>query len=104
MFTGISIDRMMQMTSQEKRRLDNIKKAFYESDRALQSGEPEDRCLEEIFKAIDAAVSLRKSLRGETYTTSGNNKRLFSEFIALEVPAARQGSLLRREHMMPIVG
>jgi hypothetical protein len=91
MFSGIDQQRVLAITDQERRWLDNIKKAFYHSDRALQNGIPEDKCLEELFKAIDTAKTLRRSLRGEDASSSDNKKR-FIEFLALEIPAARPGA------------
>ena len=88
MFERISEKSVLEMTAQQKRWLDNIKKAFYESDRAFQSGVPEDRCLEELFKAIDTAKTLRRSLRGEDISTK-DNKKYFIEFLGLEIPCFR---------------
>ena len=79
MFKGIDDNRLLNMTDVERRWLDNIKKAFHESDQALQSGRHEDRCLEELFKAIDTAKTLRRSLRGED-TSGKDNKKRFIEF------------------------
>lgn len=88
MFDGITSDRISKMTDQEKRWLDNVKKAFYHSDIEMNRGVPEDRCLEEIFKAIDTAKTLRRSLRGESISTKQNSKR-FIEFLALEIPSVK---------------
>lgn len=90
MFDGIDEGRVLNMTAGEKRWLDNTKKAFHESDRALQSGTPEDRCLEELFKAVDTAKTLRRSLRGEP-VSHRENKNRFIEFLGLEIPMARPG-------------
>jgi hypothetical protein len=90
MFDGYDGQRLLAMTDREKRWLDNVKKAFYESDRALQSGNPEDRCLEELFKAVDTAKTLRLSLRGEDVSPCDNKKR-FIEFLGVGIPAARPG-------------
>jgi len=100
MFNGYDGKRLLAMTYRERRWLDNVKKAFYESDRALQSGHPEDRCLEELFKAVDTAKTLRRSLRGEDVSHHDNRKR-FIEFLGLEIPSARPDGhaveLLKRE-------
>src|SRR5271157_3196283 len=61
--------RVAAMTGQEKRWLDNVRKDFHESDTVLQAGTPQDRCLEELFKAVDTAKTLRRSLRGEDTST-----------------------------------
>jgi hypothetical protein len=45
MVQEVNRQRLLAMTAQERRWLDNIKKAFYESDLAMQSSAPEDRCL-----------------------------------------------------------
>ena len=91
MFTGFDDQRLLNMTDQEKRWLDNVKKAFHESDTALQNGSLEDRCLEELFKAVDTAKTLRRSLRGEDTSTRDNKKR-FIEFLSLEIPCSAPGS------------
>jgi len=91
MFSRISDPRFLNMTEQEKRWLDNIKKAFYVSDLALTSGTPEDVTLEALFKAIDTAKTLRRSLRGED-TSFHENKKRFIEFLGLEIPCASAGT------------
>lgn len=91
MFSGILEPRYLNMSDQEKRWLENVKKAFYESDCALTSETPEDRTLEELFKAVDTAKTLRRSLRGED-TSTRDNKNRFIEFLALEIPAASSGT------------
>jgi hypothetical protein len=87
MFDGIDAQRILNMSERERRWLDNVKKAFHESDRAFEGGTPEDRCLEELFKAIDTAKTLRRSLRGED-VSGRDNRRRFIEFLGLEIPAA----------------
>ncbi len=90
MFDGISEDRFLKMTDQERRWLNNIKKAVYASDQALLSGRPQDRCLEELCKALDAAKTLRRSLRGEDVSPKDHKKR-FIDFVHLDVPPPRDG-------------
>lgn len=90
MFDGFDEKRLLAMTDREKRWFDNIKKAFHESDKTLQSGSPEDKCLAELFKAIDTAKTLRRSLRGEDVSPTQNKKR-FIDFLGLEIPMARPG-------------
>lgn len=90
MLDGIDIDRLIAMTDREKRWFDNIKKAFHHSDQALNSGVPEDECLAELFKAIDTAKTLRRSLRGEDVSHHHNRQR-FIEFLGLEVPISHPG-------------
>lgn len=89
MFDGIDQGRFANMSQQELRWLDNIKKALNHSDEARQSDHPEDRSLGELFKAIDTAKTLRRSLRGED-TSHRNNRKRFIEFLALEIPACRE--------------
>lgn len=77
--------RIVDMSEQEKRWFNNIKKSFYESDMAFKSGHPEDRCFVALCQAIDTAKTLRRSLRGES--TDGNkNRQRFIEFLNLEIP------------------
>lgn len=84
-FSGIDESKWGCLSKQELRWFRNIKKAFYESDLAYKSGSPEDRCFEELFKAIDTAKTLRRSLRGEDWSNKDNKKR-FIEFLNLEIP------------------
>lgn len=92
MFDGIPNERWTAMTDQEKRWFNNVKKAFYASDEAFASGNPEDRSMEELCKAVDTAKTLRRSLRGED-TGPSQNKSRFVEFINLEVPGPDGGGL-----------
>jgi hypothetical protein len=92
MFDGIETRRILSMTPQEKRLLNNVKKAFYASDQAVVEGKAADRCLEELFKAIDAAKNLRRLLRGEQQSKV-NQKKQFLEFIHLEVPSPENGGM-----------
>ncbi len=91
MFSGIAEDRFGQLTPQEERLLDNVKKAFYESDDLYQQNRPED-CLAPMCIAIDAAKTLRRLLRGEDTSPTYNAQR-FKEFIDLEVPPSERGGL-----------
>lgn len=91
MFDGFDGARILAMTDQEKRWLDNIKKAFADADKSLQSSAPEDGCLESLFKGIDTAKTLRRSLRGED-TSGRENRARFIEFLGLEIPAAQSGA------------
>ena len=91
MFSGISEERFGRLTAQEERPLDNVKKAFRDSDQLYRDGRPED-CMEPMCRAIDAAKTLRRSLRGED-TSSTDNRRKFTECINLEVPAPDSGGL-----------
>ena len=94
MFECFDQQRVLAMTDQEKRWLDNVKKAFHDSDCALQSGSAEDHCLAELFKAVDTAKTLRLSLRGDPgeNVPRDNNKMRFIEFLGLEIPMARPGA------------
>jgi hypothetical protein len=91
MFSGIAEERFRQLTAQEERLLDNVKKAFRDSDAHYAGGRVED-CMEPMCRAIDAAKTLRRSLRGED-TSPRQNEQRFKEFLALEIPAARPGAL-----------
>ena len=90
MFDDISTERILAMTPQELRWLENVKKAFYLSDLAYQSGLPQDDCLSELFKAIDTAKTLRRSLLGQDVSPR-DNKRRFVEFIHTSVPKPENG-------------
>ena len=68
------------MNVDELRWLNNIKKAFYGSDEEFRSGKPEDRCLEDLFKAVDTAKTLQRALQGKD-TTPKQNARRFIDFL-----------------------
>ena len=90
MFTGITGRRVVEMTAQETRWLENVRKAFYASDQAICARTPQEACLESLVKAIDIAKTLRRSLRGESVDHYENRKR-FTHFLELEVPAPDAG-------------
>jgi hypothetical protein len=91
MFSGIPQERFGHLTAQEERLLDNVKKAFRDSDELYRGGRAED-CMEPMCRAIDTAKTLRRSLRGED-TSPRLNEARFKEFLALAIPAARPGAL-----------
>ncbi|HZU35125.1 MAG TPA: hypothetical protein VFA18_04410 [Gemmataceae bacterium] len=91
MFSGVADERFGHLTPQEERLLDNIKKAFHDSDMHYIRGRRQD-CLEPMCKAIDTAKTLRRSLRGED-TSNTQNKARFTAFIDAEVPAPGSGGL-----------
>lgn len=88
---SFSEERMLEMTSQELRWLENIKKAFFESDQALMNRNAEES-LEPLLRAVDTAKTLRRSLKGETVDERDNKKR-FTDFLDLDVPAPDRGGL-----------
>src|SRR5262245_31748493 len=92
MFTGITPARLLNMTEQEQRWLDNLKKAFYESDRAYLEDCPHDECFPALCKAVDTAKTLRRSLRGEDVSSKDNKKR-FLEFLNCELPSPEVGGV-----------
>lgn len=92
MFSRITSQRVLNMTTGEQRWFDNIKKAFFDNDRAFTEGRASDRGLEELCKAIDTAQKLRRSLRGEDCSNK-NNKAKFVEFVNLEVPDPSRGGM-----------
>jgi hypothetical protein len=85
MLEGITPERVAAMSEQERRWLENVKEAFYESDKAYMSDRPEDHSFEYICKAIDVAKTLRRSLRGEDCSAKQNKARL-TEYIDWEIP------------------
>ncbi len=92
MFEEFDYARVLAMTDQERRWSNNIKKAIYEADKAYMDGCPEDRCFEEICKAVDTAKTLRRSLLGLEQTKYGN-KKLFTEFVDFELPDPDKGGM-----------
>lgn len=92
MFAGISPERVSAMTSQERRWLDNVKKAFADSDADFDTARMPDNCIENLFKGIDTAKRLRLSLIGGTTDLSASNRARFIEFLELEIPARQKGA------------
>jgi len=92
MFSGLDYARVLAMTDQEHRWFNNIKKAIWEADKQYMEGRPEDRCFEEICKAVDTAKTLRRSLLGLGHTKDGN-KKLFIEFLDFELPGPDKGGM-----------
>lgn len=92
MFADITLDRLLAMSEQELRWFENVKKAFYESDRAYAEGRPQDHCFPELCKAVDTAKTLRRSLRNED-TSCRDNKKRFVEFLNWELPSPESGGL-----------
>lgn len=92
MLQGVALERIEGMIAIELRWLDNIKKAFFASDQSVWSGHPEDRALEELFKAIDTAKTLDRSLKGETTDSKWNRKR-YVEFLYQERIRPENGGL-----------
>jgi hypothetical protein len=90
MLANVTPERLLRMSDQELRWLDNIKKAFYQADRAYAEGRPHDGCIPAVCAAIDTAKTLRRSLRGED-TSHRDNKARFLEFLALELPQPSAG-------------
>lgn len=88
MLEEITEERVLKMSEGEDRLFDNIKKAHFNSDLKAKSLHPEDGCLEEVFKGIDTAKTLRRSLLGLDTSPRQNGKR-FVEFLGLEIPGAR---------------
>ena len=90
------------MSELEDRLFDNVKKAFYSGDLKAQSINPEDGCLEEIFKGLDTAKTLRRSLLDLDTSTRDNRKR-FVEFLSLSIPGAKPNA--EKYHLIdPITG
>jgi hypothetical protein len=91
MITGIAKERVAAMTPIERRWLDNIKKAFYDSDTDVDTMRMEDNCIETLFKGIDAAKTLRLSLLDEANLRSQNRSRFIS-FLELKIPSPSNGA------------
>lgn len=92
MLGEITPERLLAITDQERRWLNNTKKAFLASDEAYVSGTPEDRCMEELCKAIDTAKTLDRSLRDED-TSGRQNKVRYLEFLESELPSPEEGGV-----------
>lgn len=97
MFEGIEGPRLLAMLPQERRWLDNLKKAFHESDSAYVDGRAEDDAYPAMVKAIDVAAKLRRSLQIPAANwqppSTGNNKAHFVAFLHTEIPSPDNGGL-----------
>ncbi len=89
---GIASERILKMSDQEVRWLENTKKAFEVSDRAFQSGAPENECIEAMCRSIDTAKTLHRSLK-DLEVSNKNNKQRFVEFLHMEIPYPNKGGL-----------
>ena len=99
MLDGIPADRYLAMSEQEKRWLENTKKAVHDSDLATQHGTGPDKALEELFKGVDVAKNLRKSMLGAG-ASKQNQKAQYLEFIQLhflEGTASNQEVVVERD-------
>lgn len=92
MLIGVTEERILSMCDVEIRWLNNLKKAFYYSDWEFSKGSREDRCLDELWKAIDTEKTLERSLKFLDVSVTKNRER-FIEFIHTEVPIPTQGGL-----------
>jgi hypothetical protein len=84
--------RLLAMVPQELRWMDNLKKAFYESDAAFAGGRAVDKAFPEICNAVDVAGTLQLSLQSPVAPwappTNKSNKRKFIGFLHTEIPDA----------------
>jgi hypothetical protein len=94
MFTSVTPERVSAMSPLERRWLDNVKKAFADSDADFETHRMPDDCIETLFKGIDAAKKLRLSLTGVANDRHSKNKSDFIDFLELEIPAKSRGSNL----------
>jgi hypothetical protein len=92
MFTGMTAERVAAMTSQEKRWLDNARKAFHDSDVLYQSGRPMDGSIQLLCIAIELAMKLRTSLAGGIASTTQSRKK-FVAFVDTDIPRPEDGGL-----------
>lgn len=90
MLDGIDGQRLLAMVLQELRWMDNLKKAFHESDIAYTDGTAADNSFPAICKAIDVAATLRRSLQNPAHPweppSTQNSKRKFISFLHSEIP------------------
>lgn len=97
MFDRIEGPRLIAMNPQERRWMDNLKKAFYESDVAYTNGTEVDYAFPAICKAVDVAAILRLSLQGSAHPwvppSVKNNKQKFESFLHLEIPDSESKGL-----------
>ena len=89
---GVTSERVLGMSSQELRWLENTKKAFVASDRAFKSGASEHDCLEALCKSIDTAKTLHRAIRDQPFSEK-NNAKEFIEFLHLGIPSPENGGL-----------
>jgi hypothetical protein len=95
MFKGITGERVAAMTPLEHRWLDNIRKAFADSDAEIGTERMPDDCIETLFKGIDAAKNLRLSLMSGGGDLRSRNRARFMEFLECEIPSPTRGARRR---------
>jgi hypothetical protein len=85
MLMGVSEERLLNLSIQENRWLNNLKKSIYESDLQVMNGTPENGSFLSLCQGIDVAKKLRLSLQEERLDDTQNRQR-FIDFLSLEIP------------------
>jgi hypothetical protein len=85
MVPGVMLTRIMKMSPEEERLLQNVEKAIWSCDADINTTRQKDACIPTLLNGIDAAAKLRASLAG---TTSLNNQEAFVAFLETAIPTA----------------
>jgi hypothetical protein len=89
MIPSASFARIRAMDENECRLLDNVRKAIATCDIDESTIRREDTCVEALLKGVDAASKLRIHLTGGI---SPGNRKAFTDFLELAIPAAKDSS------------
>ena len=87
MLSGIDDNALKNMTPEQLRWLNNIKRAVQQCDKAIVEQNIEDECLASLCRGIETAQKLRRSLQGTpTEKLKKDSRKHFVDFIELEFP------------------
>lgn len=85
MIPGVMLTRIIKMSPEEERLLQNVEKAIWSCDADINTTRQKDACIPTLLNGIDAAAKLRGSLAG---TIGLNNQETFVEFLETAIPTA----------------
>jgi hypothetical protein len=85
MIPGVALTRIMKMSPEEERLLQNVEKAIRSCDDDINTNRQKDTCIPTLLNGIDAAAKLRGSLAG---TIGLNNQETFVAFLETAIPSA----------------
>ena len=92
MLSGIEPQRVVSMAQQERRWLDNARKAFHDSDILYQSGRPEEGSIQLLCIAVELSAKLRDALM-DTTPAAMKSRKTFLAFVDTDIPRPEDGGL-----------
>jgi len=85
MIPGVALTRIMKMSPEEERLLQNVEKAIRACDADINTARQKDTCIPTLLNGIDAAAKLRGCLAG---TIGLNNQETFVAFLETAIPSS----------------